>query len=44
MEEPPKDMFAWDNYNIKSCFTGDDKTDHLAQEWNVTIKKEWKDS
>ncbi|KAB1254063.1 Rho GDP-dissociation inhibitor 1 [Camelus dromedarius] len=30
-------------YNIKSRFTDDDRTYHLSWEWNLTIKKEWKD-
>lgn len=43
MEEAPKGMLARGSYNIKSKFTDDDKTDHLSWEWNLTIKKEWKD-
>ncbi|KAL6057800.1 hypothetical protein STEG23_034003 [Scotinomys teguina] len=43
MEEAPKGMLARGSYNIKSRFTDDDKTDHLSWEWNLTIKKEWKD-
>uniref|UniRef100_A0A8D2F014 Rho GDP-dissociation inhibitor 1 n=1 Tax=Theropithecus gelada TaxID=9565 RepID=A0A8D2F014_THEGE len=31
------------SYSIKSRFTDDDKTDHLSWEWNLTIKKDWKD-
>jgi len=42
-EEAPKGMLARGSYNIKSRFTDDDKTDHLSWEWNLTIKKEWKD-
>lgn len=43
MEEAPKGMLARGSYNIKSKFTDDDKTDHLSWEWNLTIKKDWKD-
>ncbi|NXX99814.1 GDIR1 inhibitor, partial [Centropus bengalensis] len=43
MEEAPKGMLARGSYNVKSKFTDDDKTDHLSWEWNLTIKKEWKD-
>ncbi|TFK05881.1 Rho GDP-dissociation inhibitor 1 [Platysternon megacephalum] len=43
MEEAPKGMLARGSYNIKSKFTDDDKTDHLSWEWNLTIKKEWKE-
>ena len=43
MEEAPKGMLARGSYNIRSKFTDDDKTDHLSWEWNLTIKKDWKD-
>ncbi|XP_029783342.1 rho GDP-dissociation inhibitor 1 [Suricata suricatta] len=43
VEEAPKGMLARGSYNVKSRFTDDDKTDHLSWEWNLTIKKEWKD-
>lgn len=43
MEEAPKGMLARGSYSIKSRFTDDDRTDHLSWEWNLTIKKEWKD-
>ncbi|XP_056143229.1 rho GDP-dissociation inhibitor 1 [Lampris incognitus] len=43
LEEAPKGMLARGTYNIKSKFTDDDKHDHLSWEWNLTIKKEWKD-
>lgn len=43
LEEAPKGMLARGTYNIRSKFTDDDKTDHLSWEWNLTIKKEWKD-
>ncbi|XP_032097208.1 rho GDP-dissociation inhibitor 1 isoform X2 [Cebus imitator] len=43
VEEAPKGMLARGSYSIKSRFTDDDKTDHLSWEWNLTIKKEWKD-
>ena len=39
----PKGRLARGIYNIKSCFTDNDKTDHLFWEWNLTIKKEQKD-
>lgn len=43
VEEAPKGMLARGTYNIKSKFTDDDKHDHLSWEWNLTIKKDWKD-
>ncbi|XP_053551225.1 rho GDP-dissociation inhibitor 2 isoform X2 [Bombina bombina] len=43
VEEAPKGMLVRGTYHIKSCFTDDDKTNHLCWEWNLTIKKEWKD-
>ncbi|XP_042341685.1 rho GDP-dissociation inhibitor 1-like [Plectropomus leopardus] len=43
MEEAPKGMMARGNYVIKSKFTDDDKHDHLSWEWNLNIKKDWKD-
>ncbi|XP_067914552.1 rho GDP-dissociation inhibitor 1 [Heterodontus francisci] len=42
-EEAPKGILARGNYLIKSQFTDDDKHDHLSWEWQLTIKKEWKD-
>ncbi|KAM9305237.1 rho GDP-dissociation inhibitor 1-like isoform 2-T2 [Gastrophryne carolinensis] len=43
IEEAPKGMLARGSYRMKSYFTDDDKCDHLSWEWNLTIKKEWKD-
>ncbi|KAI7803149.1 rho GDP-dissociation inhibitor 1 [Triplophysa rosa] len=43
LEEAPKGMLARGTYNMKSKFTDDDKHDHLSWEWNLNIKKEWKD-
>ncbi|XP_076584699.1 rho GDP-dissociation inhibitor 1-like [Chaetodon auriga] len=43
MEEAPKGLLARGNYVIKSKFTDDDKHDHLSWEWNLHIKKDWKD-
>ncbi|XP_029287182.1 rho GDP-dissociation inhibitor 1-like [Cottoperca gobio] len=43
MEEAPKGLVARGNYVIKSKFTDDDKHDHLSWEWNLNIKKDWKD-
>ncbi|XP_028674248.1 rho GDP-dissociation inhibitor 1 [Erpetoichthys calabaricus] len=43
LEEAPKGLLARGTYNIKSKFTDDDKHDHLSWEWNLSIKKEWKD-
>ncbi|TKS69294.1 Rho GDP-dissociation inhibitor 1 [Collichthys lucidus] len=43
MEEAPKGVLARGNYEIKSKFTDDDKHDHLSWEWNLNIKKDWKD-
>lgn len=42
IEEAPKGMLTRGSYNIKSCFTDDDKTDHLSWEWNLNICKDWK--
>lgn len=43
MEEAPKGMMTRGTYNIKSKFTDDDKHDHLSWEWNLAVKKDWKD-
>lgn len=43
VEEAPKGMLARGTYSVKSKFTDDDKHDHLSWEWNLTIKKDWKD-
>ncbi|KAA8594501.1 hypothetical protein FQN60_011636 [Etheostoma spectabile] len=43
IEEAPKGMMARGTYVIKSRFTDDDKHDHLCWEWNLNIKKDWKD-
>ncbi|KAM3864685.1 rho GDP-dissociation inhibitor 1-like [Diretmus argenteus] len=43
LEEAPKGLMARGTYNIKSKFTDDDKHDHLSWEWNLNIKKDWKD-
>ncbi|XP_067114970.1 rho GDP-dissociation inhibitor 1-like [Osmerus mordax] len=43
LEEAPKGMLARGTYNMKSKFTDDDKHDHLSWEWNLNIKKDWKD-
>ncbi|XP_060757480.1 rho GDP-dissociation inhibitor 1 [Neoarius graeffei] len=43
LEEAPKGILARGTYNIKSKFTDDDKHDHLSWEWNLNIKKDWKD-
>ncbi|CAL8356545.1 unnamed protein product [Boreogadus saida] len=43
LEEAPKGMLARGTYNLKSRFTDDDQHDHLSWEWNLNIKKEWKD-
>ncbi|XP_071374822.1 rho GDP-dissociation inhibitor 1-like isoform X1 [Centroberyx affinis] len=43
LEEAPKGMLARGTYAIKSKFTDDDKNDLLSWEWNLTIKKDWKD-
>lgn len=42
-EEAPRGVLARGNYVIKSKFTDDDKHDHLCWEWNLNIKKDWKD-
>ncbi|CAL8333446.1 unnamed protein product [Lota lota] len=43
LEEAPKGMLARGTYTLKSKFTDDDQHDHLSWEWNLNIKKEWKD-
>ncbi|XP_063790888.1 rho GDP-dissociation inhibitor 2-like isoform X2 [Pseudophryne corroboree] len=43
LEEAPKGMLVRGTYHIKSYFTDDDKTNHLAWDWNINIKKEWKE-
>uniref|UniRef100_A0A4X2L9Q8 Rho GDP dissociation inhibitor gamma n=1 Tax=Vombatus ursinus TaxID=29139 RepID=A0A4X2L9Q8_VOMUR len=43
MEEAPKGLLVRGTYHIKSFFTDDDKTDHLSWEWDLNIKKDWKD-
>lgn len=43
MEEAPKGVLTRGTYNIKSKFTDDDKHDHLSWEWNLAVKKDWKD-
>ncbi|XP_063286766.1 rho GDP-dissociation inhibitor 3 isoform X1 [Pelobates fuscus] len=43
LEEAPKGMLVRGTYHMKSCFTDDDKSDHLSWEWNLNIKKDWKD-
>ncbi|KAM4698312.1 rho GDP-dissociation inhibitor 2-like isoform 2-T2 [Rhinophrynus dorsalis] len=43
VEEAPKGMLVRGTYHIKSFFTDDDKTDHLSWEWNLVIKKDWKE-
>ncbi|CAN9510776.1 unnamed protein product [Ophioblennius macclurei] len=42
-EEAPRGLLARGNYVIRSKFTDDDKHDHLSWEWNLNIKKDWKD-
>ncbi|XP_043924144.1 rho GDP-dissociation inhibitor 1 [Protopterus annectens] len=42
-EEAPKGMLARGSYCIKSKFTDDDKSNHLTWEWNMHIKKDWRD-
>ncbi|XP_067860034.1 rho GDP-dissociation inhibitor 1 [Heptranchias perlo] len=42
-EEAPKGMLARGSYIIKSLFTDDDQHKHLYWEWQLNIKKEWKD-
>ncbi|KAK5866563.1 hypothetical protein PBY51_020746 [Eleginops maclovinus] len=43
VEEAPKGLLARGNYVIKSKFTDDDQHDHLSWEWNLNVKKDWKD-
>ncbi|XP_075686799.1 rho GDP-dissociation inhibitor 3 isoform X2 [Rhinoderma darwinii] len=41
LEEAPKGMLVRGTYHMKSWFTDDDNTQHLAWEWNINIKKAW---
>ncbi|KAF7667009.1 hypothetical protein LDENG_00083330 [Lucifuga dentata] len=43
LEEAPHGVLARGQYNIKSKFIDDDKHVHLSWEWNLNIKKDWKD-
>ncbi|XP_051889269.1 rho GDP-dissociation inhibitor 1 [Pristis pectinata] len=42
-EEAPKGMMTRGSYVVKSVFTDDDKVIHLSWEWQLNIKKDWKD-
>lgn len=42
-DEAPKGMIARGHYKVKSRFLDDDKNEHLAWEWSIDIKKDWKD-
>ncbi|XP_048411135.1 rho GDP-dissociation inhibitor 1 [Stegostoma tigrinum] len=42
-EEAPKGMLVRGTYTVKSLFTDDDRHTHLAWEWQLNIKKDWKD-
>lgn len=41
LEDAPSGMLARGGYTVKSCFTDDDKHEHLKWEWAFEIKKEW---
>ncbi|KAJ8246003.1 hypothetical protein GJAV_G00262610 [Gymnothorax javanicus] len=41
IEEVPKGIVIRGSCLIKSCFTDNDKTNHLFWEWNLQIKKDW---
>lgn len=42
MQDAPKGMLARGTYTVKSKFIDDDKEVHLAWEWSLHIKKDWK--
>jgi len=43
VDEAPKGLMHRGKYKVKSLFTDDDKDDWLSWEWNLDIKKDWKD-
>ena len=42
-EDAPSGTFKRGTYTVSSLFTDDDKNEHLKWEWNIEIKKDWKD-
>ncbi|NWS75333.1 GDIR3 inhibitor, partial [Crotophaga sulcirostris] len=42
-EEAPRGWLARGSYRVRSLVTDDDKTEHLAWEWGLCIKKAWED-
>lgn len=42
-EQAPSGMLARGTYVVKSIFTDDDKNEHLKWEWQLELKKEWKE-
>ena len=42
-EQAPSGMLARGTYIVKSLFTDDDKNEHLKWEWQLELKKDWKD-
>jgi len=43
VEDAPSGMIARGSYTVKSLFTDDDKHEFLKWEWQLDIKKEWKE-
>lgn len=41
LEDAPSGMLARGGYTVKSCFTDDDKNEHLKWEWAFEIRKDW---
>ncbi|XP_065588493.1 rho GDP-dissociation inhibitor 3 [Cyrtonyx montezumae] len=42
-EEVPRGRLARGSYRVRSLVTDDDKTEHLAWEWGLCIRKGWED-
>lgn len=42
-EDAPSGLMARGSYTVQSCFTDDDKHEHLKWSWAFEIKKDWKD-
>jgi len=41
LEDAPSGLLARGVYSVKSCFTDDDKNEHLKWEWAFEIRKDW---
>lgn len=42
-EEVPRGRLVRGSYRVRSLVTDDDKTEHLAWEWGLCIRKGWED-